>query len=287
MKKLIFLLIAITCLSAVIGCKGSHKDYVNLWPGFSMQYPKDWEEKPAMQGLLRITPPKATMMTGMTMQVMPNNKKEELKNAGKIFKDQLTMFGEDIKILSDKEIKLNDGTTAQEVEIEFWVKSGPQLNTYYVIVPKNDIWIVANILDDKKISDDFKKIPLSIKLNKEEVKLIAIPDDIQKFFDRLSNAMISRNEEKIFACYSEKFMDNGMKKEDLIKFSKMNNTNMGNMPKMTGFKYNVVKMEVKDNVTHINGFSESDTMGKMPMDLYIMKEESEWKLFGNQKERMM
>ena len=86
--------------------------YVNGWPTFALSYPVDWIEKtPELRGAFR-----AEALGGspsLRISVIPNMN-TPLKYSTRFVIPELAKIGKDIKVIYDKETKLEDGTPAQE-----------------------------------------------------------------------------------------------------------------------------------------------------------------------------
>ena len=114
--------------------------YVNGWPAFTLSYPTDWVEKtPDPREAFRAEAPGGA--PSLRIGVIPNMSMP-LKYSTRLVIPELAKIGKDIKVIHDKETKLEDGTPAQEAELEWVVNPGIKVYTLFLTTQKEDIWIV-------------------------------------------------------------------------------------------------------------------------------------------------
>lgn len=146
--------------------------YVNGWPAFSITYPKHWVEKkrgpvivftagdPEGFPLLNITVVPVPLPVGFSILVQTTI----LTSVG----------GKNIKSLYDEKIMLEDGTPAQETELEWIDDSGKKVNTFFLTAQTEGIWIFISLSDNKsRIGTEVKNIAYSLKIKPEEKGHIA------------------------------------------------------------------------------------------------------------------
>jgi len=75
------------------------------------------------------------------------------------FKDKY--FASNFKTLYEREIKLQDGTPAYELEVK-WQHPSVLLYTYQLVVFKDKKMVMVSVTDNKEVSDKLKQIPMSL-----------------------------------------------------------------------------------------------------------------------------
>ena len=94
-------------------------------------------------------------------EVDPNLRLEDTSQA---FANLLNPFGKDIKIVSDKQVTLKDGTVAREAEITYRRFNAVDMASHHISVLKDNKWIrVSTFAHPSFHNEDLKKIGLSLK----------------------------------------------------------------------------------------------------------------------------
>jgi pimeloyl-ACP methyl ester carboxylesterase len=105
-----------------------------------------------------------------------------------------------------------------------------------------------------------------------------LPADIQAFLDELNNTVKANDLEKIMTYYSDKFLEDGSTKKDKRGLWKQY------IKMMTSYKWKLSKCEVKGNIAHVAGVMENNFGAPpIPAGTMLIKENGQWKLYGNQK----
>ncbi|HOW56464.1 MAG TPA: hypothetical protein PKZ12_00565 [Smithellaceae bacterium] len=110
---------------------------------------------------------------------------------------------------------------------------------------------------------------------------VQVPADVQAFFDKFAKDIATQKMDVIGANYSDKFMQNGFNKEGFLYVLS------GSISMVTKYSVKLTKYEVdknNPNIAHIEG---SADLGFMTADFVpgsmMIKENGEWKWYGNQK----
>jgi hypothetical protein len=175
MKKNSLVSLIILCLLLVSGCttfpaKPEQKLYVNDTTGFSVSYPADWVQKipDVKNSTFKAEDPRG--FQSFRILVIPNVP-VALDYSTKIFTTELSKSGKDVNVLHEKDIKLKDGTSAYEVEIERIADTGIKVNSFFLTTKKDDCWIVISLTDRKgKINEDLKQIAYSLNIKTSDGK---------------------------------------------------------------------------------------------------------------------
>ena len=103
--------------------------YVNGWPPFTVSYPKDWAEQ-RVQGpgeVFRAAALRPPLPPSPTLAVVTFGNSADISGAANMLAGIFGSIGsQDVKVLYDKPSKLQDGTPAQEAEIEFVPPNAPK-----------------------------------------------------------------------------------------------------------------------------------------------------------------
>ncbi len=251
--------------------------YLNGWPTFSVVYPGNWQEKiPVPPIVFWAEAPED--LPSIRIAVVPNLN-TPLKYFTRVYVPQLAKIGKDIQVLSDKESSLKDGTSARETMIEWVPNGGTKMKTLFLTAKKEDIWITVAVSDSKDvIGEDLKAIPYSLKIKPGKEEPVELPDDIQALSDRLSRNVASHDIEKIMLHYSDRFLHNGARKADVEAFYK------SNIFGVTSFQINITKFESQKDKAHMAGYALVNKSMKFPLlGMVLIKENGQWKFYGNQK----
>jgi hypothetical protein len=108
--------------------------YVNTSPAFSVSYPSQWLEKTPEHPFIFIAE-SSVGFPCLRVAVIPNMSAPLEYSAGFYFR-ALAKIGKGIKLLNDKKISLEDGSLAQETELEWVDKSETKLNGFFLTVKK-------------------------------------------------------------------------------------------------------------------------------------------------------
>jgi hypothetical protein len=265
--------------------------YVNGWPAFSVSYPKEWAEQPLALGeVCRVADPASTVIPRIpNLQASAYSDPRDITNSADIFVGNLSIAGmKEIKVLSDKPTKLQDGTPAQEAEIEFLRTDGVRVNMISLATKKSDVWIWIRVASDKgKIGDDMRGIAHSLKVPQGKPEVVKVPPDVQALLDQHCRAVEVGDVGKIMANYSDGYLNNGTKKaaeEQWYRYSPFS-------PLIGGVASNditVTLFEPQGDRAYLTGFVaytlKAGPPGAAPWAIQqITKEQGQWKWFGNQK----
>lgn len=251
--------------------------YVNGWPTFILSYPTDWVEKiPEPTAIFKVQAPEG--VPSLQISLIPNMS-IPLKSSTRLYIPELAKIGKSIKVIHDKETKLDDGTPAQEAELEWVMNPGIKLNTLFLTTKKEDVWITISLTDTKgRIGEDLKGIPYSLKIKPGKEELVGLPADIQEVLNQLCKDMVSHDVEKVMLHYSNQFLHNGRRKADVEAFYK--SAILG----ITSFQINITRFESQKNNAYMAGYALVNETMRVPLPgMSLIKEDGQWKYYGNQK----
>jgi hypothetical protein len=273
--------------------------YVHGWPAFTVSYPKEWVELPLTPGAVfraggsRLDLPPGVRLPLISIGVMAGPL--PLEDWGRIILPFFANIGRDVKVLTDKPSRLKDGTPAWEVEFEYIittgpdmdsVKDGPKANIFILIAKKELAWIQIALIDDRKIGEDLKKIAGSLAFLPGREELVNVPPDIRAFLDMYCADIVSHNIESILAHFSDRFLNSGMKKA-FIEQDFRNGPSSAALRGVISSAATVTLFEAHGDKAYVDGFFLEKAKGdakalKVPMNFQqIINEHGQWKWYGN------
>ena len=174
--------------------------FVNSWPAFSVSYPTNWLEKaPESQYVFRAESREG--LPWLRILVIPNTS-TPLEHSASAYIHRLAQIGKDIKLIYDKQVKLEDGSPAQEAEIEWVDNSEIKVNGLFLTLKKEDNWIVIILTNNKgRVNEELKKIAYSLKFKPEEKVKISykykVPEQTDDGWQTAHIAQVKINEKKL------------------------------------------------------------------------------------------
>jgi hypothetical protein len=255
--------------------------YVNGWPRFTITYPKDWVERfnvpasifwvstpgPAPRAEFIVAPPQTTPTP------VPLDK----------YADILVQFfksspAQDVTLVRDKPTQLRDGSPAREIEIQMTMNGEPY-NSLSLAMKRGEVWVAMSVaLYNGKVGEDLKAILYSLEFQPEKDDLVKVPPDVQEFFDNVNNDILSHDVAKVMGHYSDRFLSSGNRKGEAERFWRqfIGFWTTSQRPVVTDFI-------PADDRAYLAGFV-TGWLGGAPMLESIIKENGEWKFYGNQRD---
>jgi hypothetical protein len=260
--------------------------YVNGWPRFTMTYPKDWvETRPrigspsgikTLGSLFGAKTPEPT--PGTEFGVFPFEHVLPLGYFAEIIAQFWRSYAKDVTVLSNKPSQLRDGTSAREVELQM-VLNGEPYNWLGVATKKGDLWINANVGSFKgKIGEDLRAIPYSLQYEPGKDEPVKVPPDVQEFLDRHCNAIVSHDVAKVMTHYSDRFLNSGVRKGEMERSWRQI------IGPVTSVEVGITDFVATGDRAYLAGFISSYWGKQMLRDTSIIKENGEWKFYGNQRD---
>lgn len=262
--------------------------YVNGWPPFAVSYPKDWEGQPLMPGeLYHVAAPGASHSPALVIYAFPNA--ADISGSAGMLAGIFGKIGKDVKILYDRPANLQDGTPAQEAEIEWVWPNGPKTNTFLLATRRDSMWIWVGLYNDEGLTrDNLKKIAYSLKVHQGKQEPVKLPPDVQEFINQSLKDLIGGDIGKIMSHVSDRYLNNGMKKAGLKQFYLYSPYS----PLKAGIESGhttITIFEPQGDQAYLTGFPSGKLKTGAPWpetplgDRLIIKENGQWKWYGNQK----
>jgi hypothetical protein len=195
----------------------------------------------------------------------------------------------DVKVLYNKPSKLQDGTIAQEAEIEFVPPPGPpKVNLFELTTKKDGVWIMVHVAHDEgMVGENLKSVAYSLKVPRGKPEPVKVPPDVQALLDQHCRAVEASDVAKIMANYSDQFLNDGRKKaaeEQWYRYAPFSPIVVG----VASNEITVTVFEPHGDKAYLAGFVgytlKAGPPGDTPFPIpQIIKEDGQWKWYGNQK----
>ncbi|MGA2109318.1 MAG: hypothetical protein ABSH25_16940 [Syntrophorhabdales bacterium] len=261
--------------------------YVNGWPAFTVSYPKEWVEMPAVLPEVIFAAGAARPDLPPVLQIRVFAGLFPLEDWAKAFMHLGVPLFTDVKVLSDRPSKLKDGTPAREVEIE-WVYQGAKRNDLLLAAKKEMTWVAIIVdADEGKLGEDVKRVAYSLTFQPDREKPVKVPPDVQAFLDMYCADWGNHDVRAVMEHFSDRFRDSGASKAYYEKWFRDPAS-----PPQTGGTISastVTVFEAHGNRAYIDGFwlfkakADSDAVKVVMLWQQIINEHGQWRWFGNQK----
>jgi hypothetical protein len=141
------------------------------------------------------------------------------------------------------------------------------------------ILISANVWHKGTIGEDLRAISYSLQYEPGKDEPVKLPPDIEEFLDKHNNDVLSHDVPKVMAHYSDKYLNSGTRKGEVERFWRQP------IGLITSIKWTITDFVPMGDRAYLTGFTISNTFGKWPItETSIVKENGEWKWYGNQRD---
>jgi hypothetical protein len=253
--------------------------YVNGWPRFTITYPKDWVERLPNFNLGQCfgasTPRSWRARVGV--HTHSHRGSFPLERFSEVVLPAWRNLFKDTVVVSDEPSRLRDGTPAREIQIETIVQGSPRRGLFLGI-KKDDLWIQVQVVSEKeRWGDDLSAIAYSLNLQPDADKPVKVPADVQELFDKFCRAVVARDLTAVMTTYSERFRNSGLGKGERELFHR------SLFGSSTSCRIDVTDFVPAGDIAHLAGYV-TGIYGKGPLqETSIIKENGEWKWYGNQR----
>jgi len=250
--------------------------YVNGWPRFTIHYPKDWVEEPHLpQEAFRARAPGPGHHPDFA--VTPDSLPVPLDKVAGFWMSYFKAIDKDVTVVSDKPSQLKDGTPAREVVYQM-VENGAPLHIFALGTMKGGVVVATVVGSTTKIGEDLKGILYSLQYEPGKDELVEVPPDIRAFLDKFSSDMVSHDIAKVMTCYSDRYLDSGTKKGEVERFWKQL------IGSITSSEVGITDFEGTGDKAYLTGFHSVNGLRHPLGGTSIIRENGEWKWYGNQRE---
>jgi hypothetical protein len=250
--------------------------YVNGWPRFTITYPKDWvEETPSPLEVFRAASPDPLHRERITIII---GSAYPLDKFADFLVSAFKRMAQDVTVVSDKPSGLRDGTPAREVEIQM-VQNALRVNFFGLATNKGDMRVTTGIVvQGENIRGDLKAIPYSLEFQPGKDEPVKVSPDIQEFLDKHCSNMVSHDLVKVMTDFSDKYLNSGERKGEVERRIRQT------IGLITSFEIGITDLVPAGDRVYLTGFMNANP-GRFPLPGgLIIKENGEWKWFGNQRD---
>ncbi len=250
--------------------------YVNGWPRFTIHYPKDWVERrpAAIENYKASVPGPVPYPSFLVMVGYP----VPLDKVADAVVTAVKSYATDVTLISDKPSQLRDGTPARELELRMVVNGVPR-NSFDVATRKGDVLIHTVVTSiTGTIGEDLKAIPYSMEFRPEKDKPVEVPPDVEAFFKAAMSNRLSHDLAKIMADYSDRYLNSGMRKGEMGRFLQPY------IGSLMSERVVITDFVPGGDRAYYTGFVVSNFGTLQAGETSIVKENGEWKLYGNQRD---
>jgi hypothetical protein len=262
--------------------------YVNAWPPFTVTYPKEWEEQRPVAPWMVFLAGKSAAATPAILVISASFNPADVNTLAGMVMAAFSQGFKDVKLVSDKPSKLQDGTPAQEVEVEYVSPNGTKVHTFFVGTKKDDIFITVSLDDwSGKVGEDLKSIAHSLNVSQGKPEPVKVPPDVQALLDSHGRALQAGDVAKIMANYSDRYLNNGTKKSNEEQWYRYHPWSPLNIGAIKG-EMTATVFESQGDRAYLGGFVtatlKNGSQITSPWTLQrLIKEDGQWKWYGNQK----
>ena len=253
--------------------------YVNGWPRCTIHYPKDWIERPGLTWagqIFLVSPREPVPGPQFSLVVSPlplplEKFAETLVPVGRSFLQEVT-------IVSDKPVQLRDGSPAREVEIR-GVWNGTPVIFWSLATKKGDVAVHVDVTTMKRTTVEYlKTFSYSLEFEPGKDEPVKVPPDIREFLDKYSSDIVSHDLANVMTHYSDSYLRSGEKKGEVERSFKHF------IGSLTSYVMSITDFEAEGDKVYLTGFTSINGV-RWPMSgTSIIKENGEWKWYGNQRE---
>jgi hypothetical protein len=251
--------------------------YVNGWPRFTITYPKDWvEETPMFHEIFRASAPDQALGEKVTIAINPFS--ESLDKVAGLNVSGFKAIAKDVAVLSDKPSQLRDGIPAREVELQM-VLNGLAFNYLFIGTKKGDTLIGVGVGSFRgRIREDLKAILYSLEFQPGKDEPVKVSPDIQEFLDKYCSAIVSHDVAKVMTHFSDRYLNSGVKKGEMERFWRQY------IGPITSIEVGITDLVPMGDKVYLAGFSRLNFGRQVLKWTSIIKENGEWKWYGNQRD---
>jgi hypothetical protein len=249
--------------------------YVNGWPRFTIPYPKDWVEyRPQVQVVFLAGAPDFSER----LLIDVGNPYPLEKSADILVNIYKNIGAKDVTVVSDKPSQLKDGTPAREVEMKM-IYNGLPGYVFYLATKKGDMPQVGmNLTSLKAIGEDRRAIPYFLQYESGKDEPVKVPPDVQEFLDSFSSAWVSHDLAKVMTHYSDRYLNSGTRKGEVERVIRPL------IGPITSFEVGITDFVAEGDKAYLAGFVVSSWGKGVLTGTSIIKENGEWKFYGNQRD---
>jgi hypothetical protein len=252
--------------------------YVNGWPRFTVNYPKEWiEVKPAALDVFRAASPDPGSGEGFFVQVYPSPL--PLEKAAEFLVGFFRNGAKEVSVVTDSASRLKDGAPAREVELKM-VVNGLPLRYFRLAAKKGGMWVGAGLAARaERIREDLKIFPRSLRFEPDKDEPVKVPADVREFLDRWGGDFAAHDLAKTVSHYSDRYLSSGSRKRDVEEALRRV------IGGTTSEEATITDFVPAGDTAYLAGFVVVNKTMRLPLGMTsIIKENGQWKWYGNRRE---
>jgi hypothetical protein len=259
--------------------------YVNGYPRFTVHYPKEWIERfPNPQEVFRAgaLAPNGFLFVFAPVAPPTTLPLPQLDKMADYLVPFFRRISTDVTVLYDRPSRLRDGTPAREFEMRY-VMNGAPFNNFSLTAQTKKSGLYLNMgltgpMPNGTIAEDLKAILYSIECDPDKDKPVTVPPDVQELLDRTSSAYVAHDFAQAMTNYSDSYLNSGRTKREREQFYREV------FSSITSFEFTITDFIPAGEKAYLTGFVTTN-LGTVPIiDTSIIKENGEWKWYGNQRD---
>jgi hypothetical protein len=159
------------------------------------------------------------------------------------------------------------------------VVNGVPWSFFDVATRKGDVVIYTVVRSTTgTIGEDLKAIPYSMEFQPDKDNAVKVPPDVEAFFEAHMSNRLSHDLAKIMADYSDGYLNSGMRKGEMERFLRPY------IGSWMSAKAVITDFVPAGDRAFYAGFVVSNFGTFQAVETSIIKENGEWKLYGNQRD---
>ena len=255
--------------------------YVNGWPRFTVTYPKEWvETRPYISEVFRVGTGPQPPFNECRINVVPVPTWSTGTAADEWVQGMKGWGASDVTVVSNKPSQFRDGTPAQEVMLHL-VMSGDPIDVLGLMTKKGDLLvrIMVDWFPRYGTGEHLKAVLYSLQFEPEKDKPVRVPSDVRAFLDQWCNDIVAHDVAKVMSHYSDGFLNSGNKKRQIEEFFRRV------IDGTTSQEVGITDFVAAGDRVYLAGFVTFNGTMRLPLgEISIIKENGEWKWYGNQRE---
>jgi len=128
-----------------------------------------------------------------------------------------------------------------------------------------------------KVGEDLRAIPYSLRFQPEKDVAIKVPPDVQEFLDKHNNDLVGHDLAKVMAHYSDRYLNSGNKKREVERMWGFV------INRITAAEVGVTELVPEGDKAYLAGFVKTNWGTSQFFETSIIKENGDWKWYGNQR----
>jgi hypothetical protein len=251
--------------------------YVNGWPRFTLTYPKDWVERPprwAGGNIFAVSSPSGyPELRVVVFQNLPG-----MDNPDFMVPFFKSLGFTDVTVVSEKPSQLRDDTPAREVELRMVINGAPAI-WLGLTTKRGDMLVRVQVTTlGEKVGEDLKAILYSLEFHPGKEDPVKVPPDVQELLDGHCNASLAHDVAQLMTHYSDRYLNSGVRKGGMEQFHR------DIIGRITSCEIGITDFVPAGDRAYLTGFIRSYWGKSTILETSIIKENGEWKWYGNQRD---